>query len=86
MSKLIIVSNRLPVTAEEDKDNIVFKPSIGGLATGMKNLHTDSETVWVGWSGLTEEELESHNHEAIIQTLRKAPVPLEIHCKITLQS
>ncbi|WP_010521986.1 bifunctional alpha,alpha-trehalose-phosphate synthase (UDP-forming)/trehalose-phosphatase [Aquimarina agarivorans] len=57
ISKTIIISNRLPVQLEIDKNNINATPSIGGLATGMKSVHKDSNGIWIGWSGLTDEDL-----------------------------
>ncbi|RRO16394.1 bifunctional alpha,alpha-trehalose-phosphate synthase (UDP-forming)/trehalose-phosphatase [Flavobacteriaceae bacterium 14752] len=58
MNKTIIVSNRLPLQVERSKDGIKVTPSVGGLATGMKSVHRDSNGVWVGWTGLTDEEID----------------------------
>ena len=57
MSKTIIISNRLPIQLEIDKNEIKATPSIGGLATGMKSVHRDGNGIWIGWSGLNNEEL-----------------------------
>ena len=57
MSKTIIISNRLPVQLEIDKNNVIATPSVGGLATGMKSVHRDSNGLWIGWSGLVSEDL-----------------------------
>ncbi len=57
MNKTIIISNRLPVQLEIDKNSIVATPSVGGLATGMKSVHRDSNGIWIGWSGLNDEDL-----------------------------
>ncbi|WP_127844293.1 bifunctional alpha,alpha-trehalose-phosphate synthase (UDP-forming)/trehalose-phosphatase [Psychroflexus aestuariivivens] len=57
MNKTIIVSNRLPLQIERNDNEIKVKPSVGGLATGMKSVHKDSNGIWIGWSGLTDEEL-----------------------------
>lgn len=57
ISKTIIISNRLPVQLEIDKKSITATPSVGGLATGMKSVHKDSNGVWIGWSGLIDENL-----------------------------
>ena len=57
MSKTIIVSNRLPLQIKTDKKTIKVLPSVGGLATGMKSVHENSESYWVGWTGLTEQEI-----------------------------
>ncbi len=57
MNKTIIVSNRLPLQISIDEDSLVVTPSVGGLATGMKSVHGDGKGVWVGWSGINEDEL-----------------------------
>lgn len=60
MSKTIIVSNRLPLQIKLENDNsLKITPSVGGLATGMKSVHAEGNGIWVGWSGLTEEEIDS---------------------------
>jgi len=35
MSRLLVVSNRLPVSIEQRKNSFNIKPSVGGLATGL---------------------------------------------------
>jgi trehalose 6-phosphate synthase/phosphatase len=57
MNKTIIVSNRLPLQIKLNENSLEVKPSVGGLATGMKSVHEDGNGIWIGWSGLTEEEL-----------------------------
>jgi trehalose 6-phosphate synthase/phosphatase len=51
-NRLIIVSNRLPITVAGSGDEIVVNASAGGLATGLGSVHDCSESLWVGWSGL----------------------------------
>ncbi|TRZ43706.1 bifunctional alpha,alpha-trehalose-phosphate synthase (UDP-forming)/trehalose-phosphatase [Robertkochia solimangrovi] len=58
MNKTIIVSNRLPLQVKLKENNeLEIIPSVGGLATGMKSVHAEGNGIWIGWSGLTEEEL-----------------------------
>ena len=57
MNKTIIVSNRLPLQISIDEDSLVVTPSVGGLATGMKSVHADGNGIWVGWSGIDDDEL-----------------------------
>ncbi|MCM5663159.1 bifunctional alpha,alpha-trehalose-phosphate synthase (UDP-forming)/trehalose-phosphatase [Galbibacter mesophilus] len=59
MSKTIIVSNRLPLQVQLNNNDLEITPSVGGLATGMKSVHKDGDGIWIGWSGLTEEELDA---------------------------
>ncbi|MDG3583557.1 bifunctional alpha,alpha-trehalose-phosphate synthase (UDP-forming)/trehalose-phosphatase [Galbibacter pacificus] len=58
MSKTIIVSNRLPLQVKLNENKLEITPSVGGLATGMKSVHKEGDGIWIGWSGLTEEELD----------------------------
>ncbi|HUH47209.1 MAG TPA: bifunctional alpha,alpha-trehalose-phosphate synthase (UDP-forming)/trehalose-phosphatase, partial [Arenibacter sp.] len=57
MSKTIIISNRLPIQLQIEGGQITATPSVGGLATGMKSVHSGGNSLWIGWSGLTEEEI-----------------------------
>lgn len=71
MSKLIIISNRLPVTAEKNNGALAYQKSIGGLATGLKNYHAQADSVWVGWPGIADEEIISEDKTAIQNELQK---------------
>lgn len=57
MAKTIIISNRLPVQLQISNGDITAIPSVGGLATGMKSVHSGGDSLWIGWSGLTDEEI-----------------------------
>lgn len=65
MSKTIIISNRLPLQIKLDEDQINVVPSVGGLATGMKSVHEGGDSLWIGWSGLAEEELNDDLREKV---------------------
>lgn len=71
MNKTIIVSNRLPLQINLDGNNIEIVPSVGGLATGMKSVHEEGNGVWIGWSGLTEEELSDKLYAEVEKELKK---------------
>lgn len=59
MPKLILAANRLPVTVEMKKSGeISFNPSVGGLATGMSSVSQTYPCVWVGFSGMTAEDID----------------------------
>lgn len=60
MSKTIIVSNRLPLQLSIEDNTVSSEPSVGGLATGLKSVHRDSNGLWIGWTGLTVEETPDH--------------------------
>jgi trehalose 6-phosphate synthase/phosphatase len=70
MSKLILVSNRLPVTVEKKKNgNTTISPSVGGLATGMSSLSKKYSCIWVGFSGITHESFNNDEMNTINDNL-----------------
>lgn len=71
MSKTIIVSNRLPLDLSINNDELIIKHSIGGLATGLKSVHEEGESIWIGWSGLTEEEIDEKLEKKVQKSLNK---------------
>jgi len=71
MAKTIIISNRLPVQLQIDNGSINAIPSVGGLATGMKSVHSEGKSLWIGWSGLTEEEIPPELEGKIDEALAK---------------
>ena len=84
MSRLIVVSNRLPVTVSAAHGAAVVTPSMGGLATGLKGPFERSQGLWIGWpgdlSGLGEEAQAGALRE--LAKLRTVPVLLtaeEVH-------
>ncbi len=51
MSRLLLVSNRLPITAEVAEGHIRIELSSGGLATGLRTPHREYGGFWIGWPG-----------------------------------
>lgn len=57
--KLILISNRLPITVTEEKQQLKFLPSAGGLVSGLSDYLNslkdvslaEFEHLWVGWPG-----------------------------------
>ena len=58
MSKIIIVSNRLPIKVIKNKNSYEFINSSGGLATGMNSIHSKNDTLWIGWPGIASDNLD----------------------------
>ncbi|HYG40512.1 MAG TPA: bifunctional alpha,alpha-trehalose-phosphate synthase (UDP-forming)/trehalose-phosphatase [Cytophagales bacterium] len=69
MSRLIIVSNRLPISVKIEDGKFSYEPSAGGLATGLKSFHETEKTLWVGWPGQTFEEDDEQKY--IVKKLSK---------------
>ncbi len=62
--RLVIVSNRLPVTVSEESE-FKFKESVGGLVSGLKayldfksspSQNPIGDHTWIGWPGITIKE------------------------------
>ncbi len=51
MAKLIIVSNRLPITVAKRGTVLRLQSSVGGLATGLDTFHKSYKSLWIGWPG-----------------------------------
>ncbi len=78
MARLILVSNRLPVTVHLANGELSIVRSTGGLATGLRVPHERTGGTWIGWpgdvsclSGDQQRTLATHLAE-----LRCAPVQL----------
>lgn len=83
MSKTIIVSNRLPLKINIEKQTVKFTPSIGGLATGLQSFHKENNSLWIGWTGLTDEEI-PRNHlqdDVIAAAINKKCIPIPLSQK-----
>ncbi len=75
MSKTIIVSNRLPISLRHRKGKFEFKPSAGGLATGLGSIYKEGENIWIGWPGNTVEDPEQRAEIMLeLHELKMAPV------------
>ena len=80
MSKTIIISNRLPLQLKIENQKIEATPSVGGLATGMKSVHRDGNGVWIGWTGLTEEEIPADLVDDVVEaTIKEQCVPVSLN-------
>lgn len=75
MGKTIIVSNRLPVSLRLKQGKFEFRPSAGGLATGLGSIYKEGENIWIGWPGNDVENPE-HRDEIVeeLRALKMAPV------------
>ena len=65
MGRLLIVSNRLPVTIEKRKDGLHFPQSPGGLATGLGSFYKSYDSVWIGWPGITSDRTNKEERKDI---------------------
>ncbi len=49
--RVILVSNRLPISVRVEHGELVVGRSSGGLATGLSGYHEAGQSVWIGWPG-----------------------------------
>ena len=69
MSRLVIISNRLPITVNRTDGELHYHPSAGGLATGLNSLDDSYNKIWIGWPG--EDISNEWEREAIRNDLMK---------------
>lgn len=49
--RMVVVSNRLPVTVEQNPEGFRVEASSGGLVTALRPLLNECAGVWIGWTG-----------------------------------
>src|SRR3989304_3277857 len=78
MSKVILVSNRLPISVRKRKGSFSFEHTAGGLASGLEAFHKGKNSVWVGWPGLylhkEEKKKEKEIKEELVRKFNYHPV------------
>ncbi|MHB9028082.1 MAG: bifunctional alpha,alpha-trehalose-phosphate synthase (UDP-forming)/trehalose-phosphatase [Candidatus Latescibacterota bacterium] len=81
--RLLVVSNRLPVTVEEKDGEYLFQESVGGLVSGLSAYlesmrgapFTQSEYAWVGWPGIAvADEKQKEVKARILSDFHACPV------------
>ncbi len=81
MAKNIIVSNRLPIQLTKLDNSFDFTPTSGGLATGMNSVHKGQESLWIGWPGISVDEIDKKTWGRVKKSLKKEgyfPVSLNL--------
>src|SRR5262249_39024619 len=51
-NRLLIISNRLPITAAVTDQGVSFSQASGGLATGLRGWQERTGGLWIGWPGI----------------------------------
>jgi trehalose 6-phosphate synthase/phosphatase len=75
--RLLIVSNRLPVTVRTEDGRAVTQRSAGGLATGLLTPHEARDGLWIGWPGSAGALLPEV--EERLRSMRLVPLPIDSH-------
>ncbi len=75
MQMIHIVSNRLPTSISKKNNKLSFKPSAGGLATGLGSLYKKYDSLWLGWPGIipTDDDEKNEIKKNLVQD-RMSPV------------
>lgn len=71
MGRLIIVSNRLPISVKKVDGKLEYSPSIGGLATALSSYVEGGDNKWIGWPGIVSEELDDAERASVTKHLQK---------------
>ena len=77
-SRLIVVSNRLPVALEREGDSWNVKRTAGGLATAMDPILRRAGGLWIGWSGADEPPAEDAIHSLREQSCIAVDLPADL--------
>ena len=78
MSRLIVVSNRLPVTVSNAQGKARVTASMGGLATGLRGPFERSQGLWIGWPGDLAGLAEDEHHAVLGQLAELRTVPVQL--------
>ena len=76
MQRLLIVSNRLPVSVEKKKGNLHFEPSVGGLARGLGSFYKSYNSIWIGWPGIGQEKIKGEEKDIEARLLSEGCYPV----------
>ncbi len=72
MGRLILVSNRLPVTLRRSGDETTLVRSVGGLVAGLGPVHDNEDSLWIGSPGGEMDDI----RRKTLEKHRLIPVPL----------
>ncbi|MCP3058384.1 bifunctional alpha,alpha-trehalose-phosphate synthase (UDP-forming)/trehalose-phosphatase [Myxococcus sp. K38C18041901] len=78
MPRLLLVSNRLPVTVKVEKDSVAVVRSSGGLATGLRRPHERSGGLWIGWPGDVSRLSETQRTQVEARLAEERCVPIDL--------
>lgn len=83
--RLVIISNRLPITINRQGDGWEIQPSSGGLVTALAPVLRNRGGFWIGWPGTMEEsdldEPLAEGTKTVGYTLRPVKLTREEHDK-----
>ena len=69
MQRLLLISNRLPITVEKKKGTLSYTKSVGGLATGLDSFYRSYNCNWIGWPGTYSERFNENDTQQVTESL-----------------
>lgn len=70
-NRLLIVSNRLPVTIQKRGSEFSIQDSVGGLATGLGSIYYSRNSLWLGWPGLIQKRMSQDDQDKVSEILEE---------------
>ncbi len=64
-NRLLIVSNRLPISVAKRRGRLRFEPSVGGLVTALGAFYKSRPSLWLGWPGIELERVAGSDREEV---------------------
>jgi trehalose 6-phosphate synthase/phosphatase len=64
-SRLLIVSNRLPISVAKRRGRLRFEASVGGLVTALGAFYKSRPSLWIGWPGIELEKLAGEERQEL---------------------
>src|SRR6266849_3457090 len=64
--RVIVVSNRLPVSFERKEGQLTAQRTVGGLASALAAVGSYTPVLWIGWPGLAAETPQQQTETATL--------------------
>jgi len=78
VGRILLVSNRLPITISIEGNDFRFESSIGGLATGLGSFYKSRDCLWIGWPGIDQDQIKGCQAEIEAELLEERCYPVFI--------
>jgi trehalose 6-phosphate synthase/phosphatase len=76
VSRLLIISNRLPISISREKGQLKVVHSVGGLATGEGSVYKNFEGLWLGRPGYNLQNMQKEKTKLTSCSLRRTVTQL----------
>jgi len=74
--RLLVVSNRLPISVQKRNRKLHFELSVGGLATGLGAFYKSRDSTWIGWPGIAQEKIAGEEKDIEARLLSESCYPV----------